>query len=94
MCPANHVVVGFHGKAGFDLDQVSFECAELSLSPPGSPYQVMIGPSTSLPPQGGTTGPLFQDGCAPDKVVVGTRSQAGQVVYELGLLCAVPAVTP
>jgi hypothetical protein len=93
-CPANNAVVGFHGRAGFDLDQVSFECAPLGLSRNASTYVLTVGPSTSLSPQGGTTGPTYQDGCAPNGVVVGTSGQAGQIVYSLGLTCGQIAVTP
>jgi hypothetical protein len=90
MCPQNQVVVAFHGRAGFDLDQVSFECAPLEFSTTG----VTIGAVTSLPPEGGPTGPLFQDGCPSGEVVVGTSAQAGSIVYNLGLSCATPVVVP
>jgi len=94
MCPANQMVVAFHGRAGFDLDQVAFECAPLVLSKMGSSYRLSTGPVTSLPPEGGTTGPVFQDGCGTSQVAVGTRGHEGAIIYDLGLLCATPAVTP
>ena len=93
-CPQDQVVVGFHGRAGFDLDQVSFECAPLQLSSRGPTTQVTIGPITSLPPEGGTTGPTFQEACPPGEVVLGTSSEAGAIVYKLGLSCATPVVVP
>jgi hypothetical protein len=94
MCPSNQVVVAFRGRAGYDLDQVAFDCAPLSLSRNRFGGQVTIGPVTSLPPQGGPTGPTFQDGCPAGEVVLGTNSQAGAIVYKLGLSCATPVVVP
>jgi hypothetical protein len=94
MCPQNQVVVAFHGRAGIDLDQVSFECAPLTLAKTGSTYQITTGTPTSLPPQGGPTGPTFQDGCPPDQVAVTSNVQAGQIIYELGLSCATLTLTP
>jgi hypothetical protein len=93
-CPPNQVVVAFHGRAGYDLDQVTFECAPLQLAPSAASYQIVIGPTTSLPTQGGPTGPTFQDGCPPDQVTVGSIGQAGPIIYELGMSCATPVVVP
>jgi hypothetical protein len=94
MCPPNQMVVAFHGQAGFDLDQVSFECAPLVILKSFSGYRLSIGAGTSLPAQGGTTGPTFQDGCPPNQIAVGTNTHAGQIIYELGLYCSTPALTP
>jgi hypothetical protein len=94
MCPPNQMVVAFHGLAGFDLDQVSFECAPLTILKSFSGYRLSIGAGTSLPAQGGTTGPTFQDGCPPNQIAVGTNTHAGQIIYELGLYCSTPALTP
>src|SRR5260370_16092114 len=93
-CPADQVVVGFDGRAGFDLDQVSFECAPLVLAGSASGYQLSTGPTTSLPVDGGPTGPTFQDGCSPNQVVVGTTTYAGQIIYQIGLTCSTPEPSP
>jgi hypothetical protein len=94
MCPANQVVVAFHGRAGVDLDQVAFECAPLTMSGSSGSYRLSIGAATSLPPHGGTTGFTYQDGCPAGQIVVGTDGQAGPIVYELGLSCGAPAIQP
>jgi hypothetical protein len=91
-CPANQVVVGFHGQAGRDLDAVGIDCAPLTVSKTGS--GVSHGPITSLPALGGSTGPIFQDGCQPDQLAVGSNLQAAQIVYQLGLFCAKVSLVP
>jgi hypothetical protein len=91
-CPSNQVVVGFHGRAGYDLDALGIDCAPLAVSKAGN--GVLHGPITSMPTQGGPTGPTFQDGCRPDQLAVGSNLQAGQIVYALGLFCATASLVP
>jgi hypothetical protein len=91
-CPLNQVVVGIYGRAGFDLDALGIYCAPLTVSRMGS--GVSHGMITVLPPQGGSNGPPFQDGCRPEQLAVGSNLQTGQIIYAFGIFCATASLVP
>jgi hypothetical protein len=94
MCPANQMVIGFVGRAGALVDQVSLRCAPVVVNESSGAYAVKLGAITTGMPVGGTGGVAFADtDCATGSVATGAYIRAGGSVDALGLLCGVPAVT-
>lgn len=93
-CPANQFVVGFAGRAGALMDQISLRCAPVTITAgDGGGYAASLGAITPQAPVGGTGGTVFPDTDCPDgSVAVGAHIQAGGSVDGFGLLCGVPTV--
>jgi hypothetical protein len=91
LCPANHVVVGFSGRAGSFLDQLQLQCAALSITST-APLSVVIGTRSFLGRSGGSGGSAFQDACLPGQVVRGHTINEGALIDALGFFCGVPTL--
>ncbi len=93
-CPANQMVVGFGGRGGALVDQLSLRCAPMTVaSGDGGAYSAAIGSITAQAPLGGTGGEAFADtDCPAGSVAVGAHIQAGGSVDGFGLLCGYPTL--
>jgi hypothetical protein len=91
LCPANHVVVGFSGRAGTFLDQLQLQCAPVSITST-APLSVLIGTRSLLGRSGGSGGTAFQDLCLPGQVVHGHTINEGALIDALGFFCGIPTV--
>jgi hypothetical protein len=90
-CPKNHVVVGYDGRSGSWVDQLSFRCAPLVLA--NDDKAVALGDVTPLGPVGGGGGsPHGVTDCGPATVAVGSLSLRDPSLMKLSLLCATVAV--
>lgn len=94
MCPPNQFVVGFVGRAGALVDQISLRCAPVTVATgDGGAYSAALGTITAQAPVGGTGGEPFADtDCPAGSVAVGAHIQAGGSVDGFGLLCGSPTV--
>ncbi|WP_437676578.1 hypothetical protein [Sorangium sp. So ce131] len=61
ICPENEVVVGFSGRAGSYLDQLTLRCAPLLVTGAPGAYAVEVGLVTLLETVGGQGGTAFDD---------------------------------
>jgi hypothetical protein len=94
-CPANQVVVGFSGRSGALLDNLSADCAPLSITGSAGNYTVVIGAITSLPGVGDLGGSVFPDTpCPAGEVSTDTHLRAGDGIDYFGIGCSTPVVTP
>ena len=97
-CPSDTVVVGIDGQSGTRIHVLSLVCAPLSLSLSTVPYQVVVGPSTSVPPSGGgDAGQPFMARCGGGRIASGAIAGIDTATNELenlGLMCGTPTVTP
>lgn len=93
-CPPNQMVVGFAGRAGALVDQISLRCAPVTIaSGDGGAYSAALGSVTAQTPLGGTGGEAFADtDCPAGSVAIGAHIQAGGSVDGFGLLCGLPTV--
>lgn len=86
-CPKDQVVVGYDGRNGSWIDQLSFRCAPLL--PTNEDATVALGPVTKLGPAGGDGGERYgETDCGPGQVSVGSRSRADFFVLTFALSCA------
>lgn len=90
-CPSNQMVVGFVGRAGALIDQITLSCAPLivdqnaTLAAPGA--------ITALAPAGGTGGNLFDDTpCPSGQVSVGANIRGGGSIDAFGIICGTPTM--
>jgi hypothetical protein len=85
VCPQDQAVVGFSGRSGALLDQLSVRCAPLSLS--GT--MVTVGTPSNLEPVGGDGGDGFpRTDCGPGMIAVATDIAVRNWISGFGLLCA------
>ena len=95
MCPPNEVVVGFQGRAGTLLNQISFTCAPLAVSRTEVGYAVSLGATQVTEPSGGSGGRTFKDACSDGQIARGnnifiSNNGARGVVESFGLICGAP----
>ncbi len=96
-CPSDTVVVGLDGQSGMRVHLLSLVCAPLSLSLSTVPYQVIVGPSTSVPPSGGDAGQPFMARCGGGRIASGAivgLDVMSNGLENIGLMCGTPTVTP
>ncbi|MFK7930238.1 MAG: hypothetical protein AB8H79_18770, partial [Myxococcota bacterium] len=68
-CDDGEVVVGFSGRKGWYLDQLTLRCAAVDVTYDGSEFQVGIGAAAAISAVGGTGGnPFSSTSCATDSV--------------------------
>ncbi len=85
VCPQDQAVVGFSGRSGALLDQLSVRCAALTLS--GT--TVTVGTPSNLEPVGGDGGDAFpRTDCDPGMIAVATNIAVRNWISGFGLLCA------
>jgi hypothetical protein len=86
-CPKNQVVIGYEGRSGSWVDQLSFRCAPLALV--NKDTEVVLGPVTKIGPVGGGGGGARGEiDCGASEVAVGSRVLAESVVKVFALPCA------
>jgi hypothetical protein len=86
-CPPDQVIVGFDGRSGLLLDQLSFRCAPLVLLEGGA--TVGLGDVTNLTPVGGGGGsPMPRTDCEPGMMARGVIVSQGSWLERMGLACA------
>jgi hypothetical protein len=91
-CPADEVVVGFVGRNGWLLDELSLRCAPLVVT--GPPYDVAVGKVSQVAPVGGDGGAPFPETfCAPNEIATVSRVRAGTDVAAFGLACSKVSLT-
>jgi hypothetical protein len=89
-CPANHVIVGFRGRGGLLIDQLTLRCAPIVASEGG--WVLAVGGTTDLAPVGGNGGSSFpQTDCPAGQVATVSRVRAGDGVDAFGLACKAPS---
>jgi hypothetical protein len=93
-CGANEMVVGFAGRSGAYIDQISILCAPLLISGSAPNFTVSVGPTGgSSNGIGGTGGEPFDAiACPPGQIAVGDQGRAGAAIDAFGLLCATPTL--
>jgi hypothetical protein len=85
LCAQDQVLVGFAGRSGLAIDQLTFRCAPLQVSS----GQVLIGPINELLPVGGTGGTAFgPEDCPAGQVATVARIRASDAIYAFGLACS------
>ncbi len=94
MCGANQVVVGFGGRSGGYIDQLTFACAPLIISGTAPAFRLSIGQSEMMPmglggPGGAAFVPIL---CPAGQVAVGDAGRSGGAIDAFGLLCAPPSL--
>jgi hypothetical protein len=89
LCPANQVVVGFGGRGGLLIDQLTFRCAPLTIAADGPGYTVTVGTPADLTPIGGNGGnPFVQADCTAGQIATVARLRAGDSLDAIGLGCS------
>jgi hypothetical protein len=84
-CPKGQAVVGFSGRSGALLDQLSVRCAALTLA--GT--TVTVGTPSNLEPVGGDGGSAFpRTDCGTGMIAVGTNIAVRNWISGFGLVCA------
>jgi hypothetical protein len=94
-CPEGQVVVGFEGRSGDWVDQLTFYCAPLTISDSTGSYVLTVGTGAPITtPVGPDTGTPFQTISCPDgKIAVGIIGRSGAAIDAIGLSCATPTLT-
>lgn len=84
-CPADHMIVGFVGRSGALIDQLTFSCAPLTVT--GA--TVTVGVVVTLAAVGGGGGSAFpQTSCPTNTVATVARIRAGDSIDAFGLGCS------
>ncbi len=93
LCGANQVVVGFSGRSGQYVDDLSFECAHWVVSNVGGSAVLTIDGTSTLPPAGGDGGSAFPAvSCPPGEMAVGTALRSGFWLDAFSLVCGTPGL--
>ncbi|MCH9682475.1 MAG: DUF4215 domain-containing protein [Deltaproteobacteria bacterium] len=88
MCPPDHAVVGFGGRAGAWLDQLFLRCAPLTVADQGSAWSLEIGAVTDLMPVGSPGGNVFGAAtCPANAVATISNIRHGEWIDAFGLTC-------
>jgi len=94
-CAQDQMIVGFTGRAGNYIDQVSFYCAPVTVvGDSTNGYTVVVGSSTLVGPLGGNGGNGFGDNlCAQGEAASGTNLHSGAWFDGFGLNCGLVTLT-
>lgn len=93
-CPPNQIVIGFSGRSGLALDQISLECAHWVVTrAPSGDLAVSTDSTAALVAAGGDGGSAFQDGCPAGAMARGTNVRVSDWLDAFGLVCGSPAIT-
>lgn len=91
-CPADTAVIGFGGRAGGLIDQLTLRCSALEVGVDGL---APTGVVTETDPVGGTGGTAFDDtDCPAGKLAIGGYIRAGGSVDGFGLICGNTGFAP
>jgi hypothetical protein len=89
-CPANQVLVGFGGRGGLLVDQLTFRCAPLTIAASGTGWTVAVGATTDQTAIGGNGGNAFgQADCAAGQIATIAKIRAGDSLDGLALGCSI-----
>ena len=94
MCPDDHAIVGFEGRAGLALDRVAFVCGRWEVSSPDAGKALFVTSTTTFLSAGGDGGMAFQNRCPAGQVARGHSLRAGTWVDALALVCSTPTWVP
>lgn len=91
-CDDGEVVVGFRGRYGWYLDQITLRCAPVEVTHNGSDWEISLGTSGDITAVGGTGGSAFtQTDCSSGKLATRAVISAGSgQVDGFGLGCQDP----
>ena len=94
-CKADEVLLGFVGRAGTGVDQLTFRCVPLEvIEAPDGAFSLEIGAPEPLMPIGGGNGvPFPQTDCPAGQVATVQRLRASTGVDAFGLGCSAVALT-
>jgi hypothetical protein len=92
-CPPGQAIVGIHGRSGALVDQLGFECAQLTRQSDGS-VSVSSATPTVLQGFGGSGGAPYDDPCPSGEVVRGLNVSAGTWLESVSAVCAPPSAPP
>jgi len=84
-CPNGHLLVGFSGRAGLWIDQLSLMCAAVN-------PDFTLGSVVVLPPRGGSGGVRAENYCAPNSAItrVAIEMQDFKYIRKLEYACTRP----
>lgn len=95
-CPVGSVLVGFDGRAGERVDQITPVCAPIDVQHvagvPERSYLVRTGTPFTTGSLGGTGGSVFSARCPQHQVVIGMQGNAGARISRIGLTCGSLAI--
>jgi hypothetical protein len=89
-CPMDQVVVGLAGHSDDFVDQISLQCASISIARGGGfSWSLRVTRTSVTPSRGGTTvtGAPFDVDCSADSVVSGLNGRAGTRLNQLSFDC-------
>jgi hypothetical protein len=93
-CSQNEAVVGFDGRSGALIDQLTLRCAPLIVGKAGNTYTLSVGAASSLAAAGGSGGSAFpRTDCPSGQVATMARIRAGDSIDAFGLGCSTPSLT-
>jgi hypothetical protein len=93
-CPANMMIIGYSGRSGVLVDQLSFVCAPLVISGAPGSFSIGYGAQTTLAAIGDSGGSAFGPLiCASGRVATGDSGRAGSFVDAFAMLCSRPQLT-
>jgi hypothetical protein len=94
LCAADQMVVGFSGKSGALIDQISLICAPLVIGGTSPNLTLSVGtPTLPLLGLGGPGGGAFTAiDCPTNQVAVGNAGRVADFVSRYGLLCSTPTL--
>jgi hypothetical protein len=88
-CGTDEVVVGFVGRSGALIDQLTFECAPLEISLQGGAYVIGVGQTSQTTSIGGTGGNAFPlTECPAGAIATVSNIRAGDNLDAFGLGCS------
>lgn len=90
-CPEGEVVVGYDGRAGIFLDQVSFVCARAAIAQSASGPRMTTSAEHRLQPAGGDGGSPFNEHCGADQIAHGQSLRSDQWINSFALVCGTPS---
>lgn len=87
-CDTDQVVVGFAGRSGALIDQLTFVCAPLEISLQGQSYVITVGQTQQTAAVGGAGGNAFAlTSCPAGAIATASNIRAGDNVDAFGLGC-------
>jgi len=96
MCGTNQVVVAFDSRSGLFMDQITLQCAPLTISGTSPTFSIAPGAANSAPPVGGLGGggttARPRSNCPAGQVAVGNHGRAGSAIDAFGISCAMPSL--
>ncbi len=94
ICGSNQAIMGFIGRAGALIDQLTFRCAPIEITWDGAIFSASRGTFTDLPAQGTAGGTAFaQTDCGADQLATVANIRAGDSLDALGLGCQIPTLS-